>query len=84
MCLRSDPCSFLNSTEHFITVATYLYFLFTNFIVIQAEAKRVGAPFYTVNDVLNKEEISYKAPLNIGEFADIDNLNTDIARAALA
>ena len=56
---------------------------FTAFIIPQAEAKRVGAPFYTVDDVLDKDEISYKTPQNIGEFADIDNLNTDIARAAL-
>ena len=79
---RSDSYFSLCSTKHSISIPAFSKYSFTEFI-LQAEAKRVGAPFYTVDDVLNKEEISYRSPLNSGEFADIDNLNTDIARAAL-
>ena len=51
--------------------------------LLRAEAGRIGAPFYTLNDVLQPEEITYKLPQTEEEFADIDQLNTDIARAAL-
>ena len=51
--------------------------------LLRAEAGRVGAPFYTLSDVLQPEEITYKVPQTEDEFADIDQLNTDITRAAL-
>ena len=43
----------------------------------------MGAPFYTLNDVLSEDERKYKEPVNKNDYADIDDLNTDIARAAL-
>jgi dihydrofolate synthase/folylpolyglutamate synthase len=51
--------------------------------LLRAEAKRVGAPFYTLSDVLQPTERTYTEPNRDADFADIDNLNTDISRAAL-
>lgn len=51
--------------------------------LLRAEAMRVGAPFYTLSDVLQAGERTYKDPAHDADFADIDNLNTDISRAAL-
>ena len=52
-------------------------------LIIQAEALRVGSPFYTISDVLTDAERIYKEPKNKNDFSDIDDLNTDIARAGL-
>ena len=52
-------------------------------MIIQAEALRVGSPFYTISDVLTDAERTYKEPKNKNDFSDIDDLNTDIARAGL-
>jgi len=50
--------------------------------LLRDEAKRVGSPFYTLSDVLSDDELLY-ANNGKGTTADIDNLNTDISRAAL-
>ena len=50
--------------------------------LLRDEAKRVGSPFYTLNDILSDDELLYKNN-GAGTTADIDNLNTDISRAAL-
>ena len=48
--------------------------------LLRKEAKRVGSPFYTIHDILKPEELLYN---DIDKDNDIDDLNTDISRAAL-
>lgn len=50
--------------------------------LLRTEAAKVGAPFHTISDLLRADERLYHAPVG-EELADIDDLNTDIARAAL-
>lgn len=50
--------------------------------LLRTRAKTVGSPFYTLTDVLKPDELLYKPPTLEGA-ADIDDLNTDIARAAI-
>lgn len=47
--------------------------------LLRQEAKRVGSPFYTIHDILKPEELLY----NNNKENDIDDLNTDISRAAI-
>jgi folylpolyglutamate synthase/dihydropteroate synthase len=51
--------------------------------LLRTHAKKIGAPFYTLSDILTPDELLYRTPLNDMDFMDIDNLNTDIARAGL-
>ena len=50
--------------------------------VLQAQAKRVGSPFYTLSDVLSDDERKYVEKKG-STLNDIDDLNSDIAKAAL-
>ena len=52
------------------------------FLILQAQAKRVGSPFYTLSDVLSDDERRY-VEKNGSSLHDIDDLNSDIAKAAL-
>jgi len=49
--------------------------------LLRQKAKSVGSPFYTINDVLKPEELLYNS--NNNKDNDIDDLNTDISRAAI-
>jgi len=49
--------------------------------LLREEAKRVGSPFYTLQDVLLPQELAYTSKLQGAD--DIDLLNVDISRAAL-
>jgi hypothetical protein len=50
--------------------------------IFQAQAKRVGSPFYTLSDVLSDDERRYVEKKG-SSLNDIDDLNSDIAKAAL-
>ena len=50
--------------------------------ILQAQAKRVGSPFYTLSDVLSDDERRYVEKKG-SSLNDIDDLNSDIAKAAL-
>ncbi len=50
--------------------------------LLRNEANRVGSPFYTLDDILNNNERLFRND-GLELSADIDNLNTDISRAAL-
>jgi hypothetical protein len=49
---------------------------------LQAQATRVGSPFYTLSDVLSDDERRYVEKRG-SSLNDIDDLNSDIAKAAL-
>lgn len=51
--------------------------------LLREEANRVGAPFYTLHDVLQPHERLYGGGNGSCNLVDIDDLNTDISRAAL-
>ena len=50
--------------------------------LLRDEANRIGSPFYTLNDILNKDKRLFGND-GLESTADIDNLNSDISRAAL-
>lgn len=64
-------------------VTLWTYHNQTTFLLVQAEAKRVGSPFFTLDDVLLDSERRYRVPSSVNDFADVDDLNRDIAKAAL-